>query len=649
MANIVNNPTTDDLEITTAAEGTVQVAETLASSVKEPTSLPVTDNALVRWDSTTGRLVQNSVAILTDAGVLSGLTQISTAAGDLDIITASGGVFKFNDNAIRAGLDAVEFVEMGHGGGNGFINAVGDGGLDFRFEGATLATFTDFGHLHLLTNVDQKHTLKIKTANNLSDTGIAWENSGGTFTHTIFRTDVGSNRADLVFAVGFNADIDLLTNSFKLHGSAANEGRFEVLGELKISSGTPGLNKVLTSDAAGIATWVAPAGGGWSDDGIVVRLTTSTDRVGIGTADPNAPLDVTGVSPGTVGGFASGSLHITSSSASVNANAVITGHNLFGGNKQLWYLGSVSGSNDAIGFINRQNASLSFSTNSVARLTIEAGGEVIINGGVLFLNETTTPTPIANHGALYTKNTNELFFQDGAGTEHLLHGDSFSNLWFHSATVDTVAIATADTFTQIDSFVNIGEEDDMANAVGNVSTDDITIGTNGAGKYKMTFHTSMRSATASSEFIIVVGIVLATPLNISAATNATPIVITNTAHGLLNGDMVTIVGATGNTAANGDWLVSNKTANTFELIDLAGASSVGNGAYDAGSGDVDIKYPGNVVMHREVASTELGAGGANADVQVAAADKVSLYVVNVGATRNLEIAVVTLGIFRLSN
>jgi len=81
--------------------------------------------------------------------------------------------------------------------------------------------------------------------------------------------------------------------------------------------------------------------------------------------------------PGTViGGFASGGFHITSPSASVNGNSVITGHNSFGGNKQLWYLGSVSSSNDNIAFINRQNATLSLNTNNLTRLTIEAAGNV---------------------------------------------------------------------------------------------------------------------------------------------------------------------------------------------------------------------------------------------------------------------------------
>lgn len=102
-------------------------------------------------------------------------------------------------------------------------------------------------------------------------------------------------------------------------------------------------------------------------------------RLGLGTPGPNAPLDLRGDSPGNVGGFASGALQITSPSVLVNANAVITGHNLFGGNKQLWYLGSASSSNDDVTLINRQNAALSIGTNSITRLKIESDGTFIIN------------------------------------------------------------------------------------------------------------------------------------------------------------------------------------------------------------------------------------------------------------------------------
>lgn len=71
---------------------------------------------------------------------------------------------------------------------------------------------------------------------------------------------------------------------------------------------------------------------------------------------------------------------------------------------------------------------------------------------------------------------------------------------------------------------------------------------------------------------------------VSAATNASPIVVTSNSHGLSNGDEVWIEGVSGNTAANGIWTVANKTTDTFEL-----SGSTGNGAYTSGG---TISKPG---------------------------------------------------------
>lgn len=65
---------------------------------------------------------------------------------------------------------------------------------------------------------------------------------------------------------------------------------------------------------------------------------------------------------------------------------------------------------------------------------------------------------------------------------------------------------------------------------------------------------------------------------ITSSTNATPIVITSTAHGFTNGDIVVITGHTTNTAANGIWAIAGVAANTFQLTDpITGGNSVGNG------------------------------------------------------------------------
>ncbi len=101
-------------------------------------------------------------------------------------------------------------------------------------------------------------------------------------------------------------------------------------------------------------------------------------RLDIGASSSITTLNVTGLGGASVGGFASGTSQITSPSTLINANAVITGHNSFGGNKQLWYLGSSSSSNDNVILINRQVGSLFFSTSNITRLTIEDAGDIVL-------------------------------------------------------------------------------------------------------------------------------------------------------------------------------------------------------------------------------------------------------------------------------
>lgn len=68
---------------------------------------------------------------------------------------------------------------------------------------------------------------------------------------------------------------------------------------------------------------------------------------------------------------------------------------------------------------------------------------------------------------------------------------------------------------------------------------------------------------------------------ITNATQADPVVVTSTAHGLSNGDEVFITGVAGMTELNGrNFLIANVTANTFELQDLNG-DDVDGSAYTA--------------------------------------------------------------------
>lgn len=69
---------------------------------------------------------------------------------------------------------------------------------------------------------------------------------------------------------------------------------------------------------------------------------------------------------------------------------------------------------------------------------------------------------------------------------------------------------------------------------------------------------------------------------ITAATNASPTVITSNGHGLSNGCQVTIAGATGNTNINGTFTVNNVTSNTFQIASISGITLTlinGNGVF----------------------------------------------------------------------
>jgi len=64
---------------------------------------------------------------------------------------------------------------------------------------------------------------------------------------------------------------------------------------------------------------------------------------------------------------------------------------------------------------------------------------------------------------------------------------------------------------------------------------------------------------------------------ITAATNASPIVITATNHGYSTGDLITITDVGGNTNANNTWYITTITTNTFSLD-----GSSGNSGYTSG-------------------------------------------------------------------
>ena len=75
-------------------------------------------------------------------------------------------------------------------------------------------------------------------------------------------------------------------------------------------------------------------------------------------------------------------------------------------------------------------------------------------------------------------------------------------------------------------------------------------------------------------------ITLDTPITISGATKANPVVITATSHGYSNGDIPRITDVSGMTQLNGNsYKVANKTTNTFELTSPDDSSNINGTSY----------------------------------------------------------------------
>ena len=302
-------------------------------------------------------------------------------------------------------------------------------------------------------------------------------------------------------------------------------------------------------------------------------------------------------------------------------------------------------------------------------LFVDAGNDVVLIGGTgapqtnadflqieggWTFKESTAPTADDGYAKIWTETNNEVFVQTGDGQTHLLHGDAFSEIWFHAASTVEVAISTQDALTIIDSFTVVGHEDDLANVVGSAGTNNLTLSAIAGGEYEVSFHASITATGgADKEMLVAMGIILATPKDITDVTDdtITPIVITSTAHGLENGDMVEIVGVLGNTAANGSFIVDSKADNTFVIVKLDGTATVGNGNFDAGSptGDVTIEYPGNMVVHREVRGASLGAISATGLHILANSDVLAVYVANLDGVTNLTVAAISFDCFRIGD
>jgi hypothetical protein len=96
---------------------------------------------------------------------------------------------------------------------------------------------------------------------------------------------------------------------------------------------------------------------------------------------------------------------------------------------------------------------------------------------------------------------------------------------------------------------------------------------------------------------------------ITSSTNASPIVVTATAHGLAVGDKVVVASHTTNTNANGTWNISAVTANTLTL-----QGTTGNGVGGATGTVQGLAVPQASGMKLGIGSTAVAKNGAGSSL-----------------------------------
>ena len=110
------------------------------------------------------------------------------------------------------------------------------------------------------------------------------------------------------------------------------------------------------------------------------------------------------------------------------------------------------------------------------------------------------------------------------------------------------------------------------------TTGRLYVGTLVSGQPRGLFYTNNGTAASPTWTQMDVPLLpVAAGVAITDASNATPIVITQSAHGLTTGNFVIVSGATGNSAANGFFRITRIDASNFSLD-----TSVGNGDYTGG-------------------------------------------------------------------
>lgn len=288
----------------------------LGGDVVGPSS--ATDNAIVRFDTTTGKLIQNSTATLSDAGLLSTATISTTNDGTFNGITVGKGAGSVSNNT-TVGLAALDHNTTGQQnvamGSNALTTATtannqtaigylalrvsnaadntavgstalantssGQGNVAMGFQALTANTTgssnTALGRHALITNSTGSNITALGNHAGAYETG-----SNALYIDAYDRTNTAGDKAGALLYGTFNATPSSQTLTINGQVTLPYQTNFNAAIALTGSTGTSG--QVLTSAGAGTPTWTTPT------TGTVTSVTGTSPVASSGGATPAISL-----------------------------------------------------------------------------------------------------------------------------------------------------------------------------------------------------------------------------------------------------------------------------------------------------------------------------------------------------------------------
>ncbi len=351
---------------------------------------------------------------------------------------------------------------------NGYlmINSSGNVGV-----GTTLPT----ANLHVIgsgffgdgVSAPAANTLNVRRTNANS---VSWLSlvRDGAVTHLVSTGGAGRT-TDMVFSNDAGGSYIFNTGNVGV-GTTAPGAKLEVAGQIKITGGSPAANRVLTSDASGLATWTDPASVPGNVTGTGTQnFVTKWNNAG-GTTIGNSQIFDNGTNVGIGTNSPDGFLHITGSALHypkpgiADFSSLVLSNNL-DATIRVRHFGGISRF-----YTDAASQSISLATNGQTdRLFISGGGNIGIgpnNTGPSFLvhikqvdafnSLVVEPTTATNAAGIQIKNgsnTSYFFVDNSTGTYSGLGapGANNTNIWGGSnvnmnfATNNTVRMTIANT------------------------------------------------------------------------------------------------------------------------------------------------------------------------------------------------------------